>query len=261
MFLALIGFASALSPDATREQVFAELGKPTSVAKLGAREILVYPKGVRLELEEGKVVAAKGIALTDAVPMPVEPAAATPVMKVPAKGAPALVEKEKKGAAPSEADELGVEPEKSKIQTELEKAIEKSERGSEQAQGPAPPKSFDVLGFGLGIILKFLLTVAALKLACKYWGAEVFWNTILTVCAVDVGVGGVGALTGALVLGFPTMFNADDAVGGIVMLFLLKKLSVNHAIGQAIQLTLTTKTFIIVGGSFLVTILLRLMHH
>ena len=109
------------------------------------------------------------------------------------------------------------------------------------------------------MILKFFLTLAVLKLACKYWGAEVFWSVIFIVAGVDALVGGMMNLVGELVLGFPTLLSADDLVGGIAMLFLLKKLSVNHAIGQAIQLTLTTKTFMVVAGSFLVTMALRLL--
>ena len=256
IFLALLGVASALSPDATREQVIEELGKPTSMAKLGQREIMIYPKGVRLEFEGGKIVSAKGIVLSENVAAPVVPVA---VEKSAMK--PALIELGKeKGelmramAKPDEPDVMGTTP------PGAVNAIEQMERSHEQAQQPKAPKPFDFIGLVVGVVLKFLLTVAALKLACKYWAAEVFWSTILTVCAADAAVSGGMTLVGELLLGFPTLFNADDLVGGIVMLFLLKKLSVNHAISQAIQLTLTTKTFTVVVGAFLVTMILRLLH-
>lgn len=263
-FLTFLGVAWALTPDATREQVIAELGKPTSVAKLGRREIMIYPGGVRLELEEGKVVAAKGIILTDAVAEIAQPAKAAtraPAAAAPKKekeedDEPPLTEKERKQQA---VENAAAEKEYSESQAKMMKTVEGMEADHERGQHPAPPKKFSVIGFILGMVLKFLLTVAALKLACKYWGAEVFWDVIFIVSGADALVSGGMNLMGELLLGFPTLFSADDLVGGIVMLFLLKKLSVNHAIGQAIQLTLTTKTFIIVVGSFLLTMVLRLL--
>ena len=64
LFLSLqaTGWA-ALNVDATREEVFAELGKPQSVASRGDREILLYAGGVRLELVAGRIVSAHGIIL------------------------------------------------------------------------------------------------------------------------------------------------------------------------------------------------------
>lgn len=257
-----MGYGWALSPDATREQVIAELGKPSSVAKLGAREILVYPKGVRVELEGGKVVAAKGIALSDGSGAAAEPAATPPSEAKPAKPAeknPAPAPKPRVLTA-EEAAEHEYELERAKGQAAMERAVEGLERSHEQAQQPVPAKKFDPTAFAVEVLLKFFLTVAALKLACKYWGAEVFWSGILIVAAADVVVRGGMALAGQLLLGFPTLFYADEAVGAIVMVLLLKKLSINHSIVQAIELTVTTKTFSIVVASFLITVLLRALH-
>ncbi len=254
IFLACLAAAWALTPDATREQVIEELGKPGSVAKLGGREIMIYPKGVRIELEGGKVVATKGIALSDAVVAPEPPAVAKPVQKKENK--PALTEKQQK---PTVAGKDAAEPDYTPAAA-MDKAVEGMEKSHEQDQHPPLPKKFSVTGFVLGMILKFLLTVAALKLACKYWGAEVFWSALFTVSGADVLVRAAMELIGELLLGFPTLFMADELVAGIVMLFLLKKLSVNHAIGQAAQLTLTTKTFSVVVGSFLITVILRLLN-
>lgn len=263
--------ARALTPDATREQVIAELGKPTSVAKLGQREILIYPKGVRLELEEGKVVAAKGITLSDVATEiakpPAQPAAAVAPGKNPARASvatekddedePPMTEKERKQW---EAENAAAEKEFAEGQAKMMKAVEDMANSQEQGQQLLPPKEFDVVAFIMELGVKFLLTVAALKLACKYWGAEVFWSAILTVSVVDVGVRGAMQIFGELVLGFPTLFYADELVAAIIMVLLLKKLSINHSIAQAIELTLTTKTFSIVVGAFLVTVILRMMN-
>lgn len=263
-FLAWVATAVALSPDATREQVIAELGKPTSVAKLGKREIMIYPKGVRLELEEGRIVAAKGITLeasgtTVAV---VQPAPTPAPAEEDDDKEPPLTEQEKKRIA---AEEAAAEKEfaqdgKGHGPIDLDKAVENLSKDHEQAQKTPPSRSFDYVGFAIELFLKFLLTVAALKLACKYWGAEVFWSGIMTVCAVDVAVRGGIALIGEVLLDFPTLFMADELVASIVMMLLLKKLSINHSITQAVELTLTTKTFSIVVGSFVVTVLLRILN-
>jgi ribosomal protein L6P/L9E len=238
LFLAVFSAAWALNPDATREQVIAELGKPTSVAKMGKREIMIYPGGVRLELEEGKVVAAKGIVLNDAL----------------------AVEKTtiNKDQKPQATENRAIDGEFAQPSA-MDKVVEGLEKSHDEGQHPVAPKKFSIVGFVLGMILKFLLTVAALILASKYWGAEVFLSVIFTVAGVDALISGLMNLIGELVLGFPTLLSADDLVGGIVMLFLVKKLSINHSIGQAVQLTLTTKTFIVVVGSFLITMVVRLV--
>jgi hypothetical protein len=259
IFLACLGVAWALSPDATREQIILELGKPGSVAKLGPREILVYPKGVRLELENGRIVSAKGIALSDSVAAPVPPEVPAAAKKIEKSPVPA--EKEKKPAAGgNDMAAGGLPPAGASVPTEMMKVVEKLEASHEAGQHPPPPKAFDFIRFALEAGLKLVLTVAALKLACKYWGAEVFWSGILTVAAADVGVRAGMGLVGSLLLGFPSLFYADEAVAAIVMVILLKKLSINHSIAQAVELTMTTKTFSIVVGSFLVTVILRLMH-
>ena len=58
----------------------------------------------------------------------------------------------------------------------------------------------------------------------------------------------------------PHVRMADEAVASVVMFFLLKKLSINHSLGQAVTLMFTTKTFSIVVGSFLLTIILNFLH-
>ena len=265
VFLVVFGAAWALAPDATREQVLAELGKPTSVAKLGGREIMIYPKGVRLELEGGKVVAAKGIASSDGVAefaLPAQPAKAV-VAKTKTKtekdddDEPAMTDKERNQQA---AENAAAEKELAEGQAKMMKTVEDMANSHEQGQQPPPPRDFDVLGFVLQMGLSVCITVMALKLSCKYWGAEVEWSALFKVAAADLLVRGSLIVVFMEVLGFPSMFYADEAVASIVMVLLLKKLSFNHSTGQAVTLMFTTKTFTIVVGMFLITVLLRLLH-
>jgi hypothetical protein len=72
LILLTLGTARGLDLDDTREQVIAELGKPKSIASRGDREILLYPEGVRLELENGRIVSAQGFTLGEIAPASAE---------------------------------------------------------------------------------------------------------------------------------------------------------------------------------------------
>jgi hypothetical protein len=258
VFLLAVEAAWAVSLDETREQVIRELGKPNSTATRGGREILLYPKGVRLELESGRIVSAQGITLS-------EPASesAPAVKPEPVKTdtvAPATPITKNQSTTEKQTVEPEYTQETAKVQAGVEKSLEALSERQEQAQHPLPREKFNIINFAVELILIFLMTVGALKLACKYWGAEVFWSGILTVGAVDAVVRGAMILAGKLLLGFPTLFYADEAVAGIVMVILLKKFSINQSTAQAVQLTLTSKTFTVVVGAFLITVILRSLH-
>lgn len=263
ILLTWTGTLWALSPNANREQIIAELGKPSSVARLGPREILNYPKGVRIEMENGQIVSVKGLELSseEAPPLPAE------AVKAPAANAakeepgepeePPLTEAQKKQLA---ADEAAAEKSMAEAQEKFNKTVEDMAKSHENGDYLPKPAVFDLLNFILGLVIKTLLVVAALKLACKYWGAEIFWSGIFIIAGADVAVRLILQLVGELVLGFPTLFMADEAVASVVMFFLLKKLSINHSLRQAVTLMFTTKTFSIVVGSFLLTIILNFLH-
>jgi hypothetical protein len=53
-----------------------------------------------------------------------------------------------------------------------------------------------------------VLTLAALKLTCKYWGCEIFWNGLMIVAGVDVLVRSVIGIAGLLLLGRDSLFYA-----------------------------------------------------
>jgi len=258
LFLLTASAASALNLGATRDQVIAELGKPTSTAARGDHEILLYPKGVRLDLEGGRVVSAKGISLAD--PAAVATTAEPPTPVKPAEAGPAKASTLPQSTSISPVAEPDASQDMAKVQARLEKSVEAVVDHQDQALRAPPKPSFNGVSFAVGVILKLLMTVAALKLACKYWGCEVFWSGILTVAVVDALVRAGMTLLGIVVLGFPTLFYADEATAALVMVLVLKKVSINRSTAQAVQLTLTTKTFTIVVGSFLVTVILRLLH-
>lgn len=81
----------------------------------------------------------------------------------------------------------------------------------------------------------------------------------MTVAAVDVAVRSVIGLIGFLLLDMSSLFYADEAVAAIVMVLVLRKVSINQSMAQAVQITMTTKVFSVVVGSFLFVVMLNLL--
>jgi hypothetical protein len=145
--------------------------------------------------------------------------------------------------------------EEAKNRTEMEKSLTELENLHSKPPLLGPPK-FKLSDFLVGLVLKWVLTLAALKLTCKYWGAEVFWSGLMTVAGVDVLVRSAIGLVGLLLLHMSSLFYADEAVAAIAMVVVLRKVSINQSLAQAVQITMTTKVFSVVVGSVLVVMLL-----
>lgn len=83
--------ALGLALNATRDEVIQELGQPLAHAQLGSREILTYPKKVRVELEDGHVVSADHIVLKIVDPTPTPEPTVNPVETETAAATPTPV--------------------------------------------------------------------------------------------------------------------------------------------------------------------------
>jgi hypothetical protein len=147
-----------------------------------------------------------------------------------------------------------------KNRVDFEKSLTDLENMHSKPPPLLAPPSFHLFDFLIGIGLKWVLTLMALKLTCKYWGCEVFWSGLTTVALVDVLVRSVIGLVGLMLLKMTSLFYADEAVALVAMVLVLRKVSINQSLQQAVQITMTTKVFSVVVGSFLVTLLLRAMH-
>ena len=259
MCLAAAAVHAAVEPGMARVNVLQELGRPVSAVARGNTEILTYKDGVKITLKDGKVTDIKGLtpaegAATEEAPEP--EAAAETAAPEPAEPPEPVLTKEQ------EAEQARLEKqladEQAKGRAEMEKALTELENLHKQPPVEEERAAFRVLDFLLGLVLKWLLTLAALKLTCKYWGCEVFWSGLMTVAAVDVAIRLVIGLLFALVLDMPT-FYADEAVAAIVMVLVLRKVSINQSLAQAVQITMTTKVFSIVVGSFLFVVMTQLL--
>jgi hypothetical protein len=242
-----------------RVNVLQELGRPVSAVARGNTEILTYKDGVKITLRDGKVTDIKGLTPAEGAPAeatPPEAAAGTAAPEPEEPPEPVLTKEQQ--AEQARLEKKWAE-EEAKGRAEMEKALTDLENLHNQPPAVHEKPKFDIVGFLLGLVLKWLLTLAALKLTCKYWGCEVFWSGLMTVAAVDVAVRMVIGLFFALLLDMPT-FYADEAIAAIVMVMVLRKVSINQSLAQAVQITMTTKVFSIVVGSFLFVVMLNLLH-
>jgi hypothetical protein len=254
--LFLAGKCLAVRYDMPKAELLQELGKPTSVLTKGGREVLIYPNNVRIEIEHGKVVSVKGLELTDGNPAPADaepaPAPEEPAAPPPAaEPAAAADETAKLEQAMAEAD--------AKARAELEKAItDLEDSATAAAEEPAP--GFSVTDFLVELFIKWVLMLAALKLTCKYWNADVDWSGLMIAAGADTGVRAVVLGVGEGVLGMFSVFYADEALAAIVLVLVMRKVSTNQSLQQAVTITMTSKVFSIVVGSFLSVVILRALH-
>jgi hypothetical protein len=239
-----------------RVNVLQELGRPVSAVARGNTEILTYKDGVKITLKDGKVTDITGLQPAVAAPAEAAPETPAPAAEPEEPPEPVLTKAEQEAQARLEKK---YEEEAAKGRAEMEKALVDLENMHNEPAAREKP-GFDVVGFLIGLVLKWLLTLAALKLTCKYWGCEVFWSGLMTVAAVDVAVRAVVGLIGLLVLQMESLFYADEAIAAMVMVLVLRKVSINQSLAQAVQITMTTKVFSVVVGSFLFVVMLNLLH-
>lgn len=260
--LLVASVSAAVRYDMTKEELLRELGKPTSILAKGGREVLIYPNNVRIELDQGKVVSVKGIDLAAAEASPPTAPVDQPAAPADAEEAtePKLTPEQQKAQAEAEAKlEKEMADANAKADAEMEKAITQLEDSDSQAEAmPAP--AFAILDFLVELLVKWLLTLAALKLTAKYWSADIEWKGLMIAAAADTAVRAVVLGIGEGLLGMFSVFYADEALAAIVLVLVLRKVSTNQSLQQAVTITLTSKVFSIVVGSFLSVFILRSLH-
>jgi hypothetical protein len=258
MWLAALGAlaatvaASALDYGMTREQVLHELGRPTSDMAVGNRLILTYPQNVRIELVDGKVAVVKGLAVVDGAFRP--PGYVSPAAKAQAVAVAQVAAKKEEDAFRQEITGGQAKP-----GAELEKTIGQIEEMSRPAV-PAAAKGFDGPAFLLEAILKALMVLLALLAAARFWNCGLLFGGVVLAVSADALTRTAVDFAGTQWLGLPTLFGADEAIAGLALLLVLKQVAINRSTPVVARVVLATKTFTLVIGSFVVTVLLRLIH-
>jgi flagellar motor protein MotB len=284
LLLVVAGKLSAVHYDQSRASVLQELGKPTSSIMRSGREVMLYPNGVRIEFEQGKVVFLQGIEPTEPTEPAAEEAPAVEPAAVAPKQAPAAKEAEKESPKESpksaaaddemeDEEEVKLTPEqakaleeaekefaaaRAKAQAELEKATEDLAKiydgpaekdEEEELKGPARTVAV-IIGLLIQAAVQWVLMVIAIKIT-KYWAVDIEWPGILIAASVDTAVKVVVRIIGIVLMDLPMLFYADEALGALAMVFVLRKVSTNQRLEQAVTVTFTSKIFAVVCGYFL----------
>ena len=229
-FLAAAFLRAEIGIGDTRDEVLRQLGKPSSRAIRGDHEILLYPKGGRVELLEGKVVDVKG-------PLPTAPAASETAVPTITPGKAAKTEPEATdspvpAARPAFRDEYNP----AVAANELAKHVEKMDT----AWGPAPTRQeihspLDSLPtFLLGLLMRFVFTTIALKVAFKYWEMDAFWKGVFSIAGIDMALHAIFELLGPLSGGFTTMVAVENGIAGLVMIYTIHRFCFNKRIQNAV---------------------------
>lgn len=243
-------FSAEIGMGDSRETVLAQLGKPTSIARRGDHEIFLYPKGGRVEFVHDKVTDVKGPLPTVASAAPVASAPAPTARTATAKPeaatktvSPAAPKPPRPPAAPTSDDynpAVGA--------NELAKHVEKMDT----AWGTAPPRHHEpsalesLPAFLAGLLLRFGLTIVALKLAFKYWEMDAFWNGIFAIAGIDVGLHGGLQLLGPATGGFTTMGGVENGIPGLVLIYTIGRFCFNKRLQNAILTAAAVKTVVMI---------------
>lgn len=239
---------SAVSLGATKAQVIEELGKPLSQASGGGREILSYPKGVRLVLVDGRVESAKGILLTGEETESAEAAKPPPKTPPPASAAeePAETKETETPASPPAQSPTPNHPNPTSSPTGKAPAAKPTHTfdPAAYAEPEHEAKSSPALPFvGVALLLgfHFVATVIALKLAFKFWNMDSLFTGLLAIAGIDLAVHIGLELLGPVTYNLSKMPAVENGLAGFVLIFTIRHFCFNKNIADAIQTAAVVK--------------------
>jgi hypothetical protein len=264
-------FSAEIGIGDNREDVLIQLGKPTSIARRGDREIFLYPKGGRVEFVGGKVENVKGplpaAALVPATPTPTAPTkqsrgAVPPNVSAPpqavAKGeqSPTKID-----AAPVTSAANDYNP--AVAANELAKHVEKMDTAWGQSPVREKPHSSldSVPSFLTGLLLRFVFTIAALKLAFKYWEMDAFWIGIFTIAGIDLALHATFELLGPATGGFTTLAVVENGVPGLALIYTINRFCFNKRIQNAVVTAAAVKLVVTLCYIFAGVAMLHLLYN
>lgn len=240
------------------------------MTRRGDREIFLYAKGGRIEFVGGKVADVKG-PLPTAVTLPVT-AAPTPSAKQ-ARGAEAPNGSSPPAAAPK-ANQPPTKPEAAPIvppvndynpavaANELASHVEKMDTawGASPVKQKLPSATDSIPLFLTGLLLRFIFTIGALKLAFKYWEMDAFWTGIFTIAAIDLALHATFELLGPPTGGFTTLAVVENGVPGLALIYTINRFCFNKRIQNAVVTAAAVKVVVTLCYVFAGVAMLHVMY-
>ena len=241
-------------------------GYPTSTAEAGSRKFLIYPNGVRLTVENGRLVAVEGMPFLKEKP-PEEPEPEPdgganegevlippPMEEGPEPDPAGEMEVDFIPSFPSESvddpvpPELAISPEESIRLQNLRQAAEGEPEEVEEREaafedygspGSVSPGGW-VTVFLIELVISVLIGLIVLKVAAHLVGVTVFLPGLFAIALVDslvrLGLGNV-----FLAMGWPLGGPLQILVSFFVMLYLVKGFTSAREWPTIIQLVVMTK--------------------
>ena len=249
VFLVFSATGFALSAGADRGAVIEELGKPASAVKLGNREILTYPKKIRIELVDGKVEHVEGIQLEEDIPArpaavdlpkpepPPIPAPATtvPSPKSPGKSVPPKPDRRGK----ADATDLPTFP--------LDDDAPSAPRHKDDHAGILAHGIIAVIAW---VLVHVLVTCLLLKIAFKIWEQDALLTGFLAIAGIDAGLRFILEVAGRWTYGLTQTDLIQSGVCALVMVFTIRRFCFNKDWFVAVRAAMIVK-----GGWYLIWML------
>jgi hypothetical protein len=231
-----------------RDEVLRQLGKPSSIARRGNHELLLYPKGGRVEIVDGKVTDVKGPLPTPIVePSREAPSATAAANQAPAPQPSATPPKAAPPSAPPPSTFATSDDYNPAIAAnELAKHVEKMDTAWGMAPAPVEPVSplDSIPSFLTGLLIRFVFTVVALKLAFKYWEMDAFWKGVFLIAGIDLVVHATFELLGPVTHGFTTMVAVENGIAGLVLIYTIHRFCFNKRIQNAVLTAAAVKVVV-----------------
>jgi F0F1-type ATP synthase assembly protein I len=145
---------------------------------------------------------------------------------------------------------------------ELAKHVEKMDT----AWGPSPVREKQhsaldsIPSFLTGLLLRFVFTIVALKLAFKYWEMDAFWSGILTIAAIDLILHATLELLGAATGGFTTLAVVENGIPGLVLIYTINRFCFNKRIQNAVLTAAAVKVLVTLCYVFAGVAMLNLIY-
>ncbi len=191
-----IGIHAEIYLGMERQALVWELGRPTSTLSRPGREILIFPNGARITLENGKVVEVEGMEYAMGPPeegeRPRQPEPAPEGGGIPSF--PSSPDSIPRDLQLTEAEQAGLRMQEAEIAEEAAARAELAAtesvpitdtwEGWDDYEPSAPGIGSVLIGYGISMVI----TLIILKIAVNITGVSAFIPGLLAIAVIDTGI-------------------------------------------------------------------------